>query len=333
MLHPLLIRQLQRCEVDVASAPDAASWGKLLERISKAYKQADEERYLLERSLAISSDELLDLNATLSASRAELSAERDRLQAVFSSLGDGLFVLDPMGACLMANPAAERLLGWPASELMDSKVLRTIAGLDIQPAGLRGPICEEDAGFSRVDGTTLPVSYVLNPILSAGQLKGSVLVFHDITERQRSQQALRREHQQLLEIIANAPIGMAMFDASMCYLAYSQRWLDDYELVGQNLIGRNHYEVLPDIPTRWKDAHQVALSGSVISCPEDVFERGDGSKVHLRWAIHPWHTPEGTLGGIVMVADRINDLVEAREAALEAARIKAEFLANMSHEI
>jgi len=31
-------------------------------------------------------------------------------------------------------------------------------------------------------------------------------------------------------------------------------WLEDYGLVGREIIGRSHYEVIPDIPERWKES-------------------------------------------------------------------------------
>lgn len=155
----------------------------------------------------------------------------------------------------------------------------------------------------------------------------------DITERKLVQEALERERQQLQQIIASAPVAMAMFDTRLCYLAHSNKWLSDYDLEGLVLIGCSHYQVLPDIPERWKEIYQRALKGEAIASPEDVFEREDGSKIYLRWAIEPWRHPDGSVGGIVMVTDTINELVEAREAALEASRFKSQFLANMSHEI
>jgi PAS domain S-box-containing protein len=171
---------------------------------------------------------------------------------------------------------------------------------------------------------------IRNPIGTAVRMTGTVM---DITKRKQIELALERERQQLRQIIACAPIAMAMFDTQMCYLAYSQKWLTVQGLEGQSISGRSHYEIFPDIPERWKAEHQRALQGEVISISEDVWERMDGTKIYLRWAIHPWYTPDGEVGGIVMATDRINELVEAREAALEAARLKSQFLANMSHEI
>lgn len=155
----------------------------------------------------------------------------------------------------------------------------------------------------------------------------------DITDRKLVQEALEREQEQLKEIIATAPVAMAMFDREMRYLAHSNKWLEDYALQGQSIIGRNHYEIFPEIPQEWKVIHQRALQGEAISNSEDVFDLKDESKLYLRWAVHPWRQPEGDVGGIVIVTDIINELVEAREAALSASRFKSQFLANMSHEI
>ena len=155
----------------------------------------------------------------------------------------------------------------------------------------------------------------------------------DITERKQAEDALERERQQLKQIITCVPVAMAMFDTEMCYLANSHKWLTQYNLEWQSLINLSHYELFPDTPNRWKEMYQEVLEGGIVSMSEDAWERADGSVMYLRWAAHPWYDPDGQVGGIVMVADKINELVEARETALEASRVKSQFLANMSHEI
>ena len=49
--------------------------------------------------------------------------------------------------------------------------------------------------------------------------------------------------------------------------------------------------------------------------------------------MHPWRGPAGDVAGAVAVAQDIDVLVRARQAAQETSRVKSEFLANVSHEL
>lgn len=58
--HKLLTRQLSTLKLDDSSVPSAEAWKDFIARINRAYNDFDQERYLLERSLHLSSKELQD---------------------------------------------------------------------------------------------------------------------------------------------------------------------------------------------------------------------------------------------------------------------------------
>ncbi|GAB6902457.1 putative bifunctional diguanylate cyclase/phosphodiesterase [Kineosporia succinea] len=97
MTHRLLARQLRRLRLDAEQPPPAPDWARLLELVSATYTEADSDRYLLERSLEVSSAEMRELHDTLArrASVDELTglpnrrALRERLQQLVAARHPG----------------------------------------------------------------------------------------------------------------------------------------------------------------------------------------------------------------------------------------------------
>ena len=194
MVHALLARQLKKVGASQETPPSTPDgWQQLLNRVGQFYAAAEQERYLLERALNVSSAEMEALSG-------RLAEERDKLTAILRSLGDGVSALDREGRVVLLNPEAERLLGWSEGELFGRQLLPTISPKDFAPTddgslllqelvGAGDAHRDEDALLVRKDGSALAASYVLTPLVHGDELSGAVLVFRDMTERNRAHAA------------------------------------------------------------------------------------------------------------------------------------------------
>ena len=136
----------------------------------------------------------------MEALSSRLAEERDKLTAILRSLGDGVSALDREGRVVLLNPEAERLLGWSEGELFGRQLLPTISPKDFAPTddgslllqelvGAGDAHRDEDALLVRKEGSALAASYVLTPLVHGDELSGAVLVFRDMTERNRAHAA------------------------------------------------------------------------------------------------------------------------------------------------
>jgi PAS domain S-box-containing protein len=174
------------------------------------------------------------------------------LRAVTESTADAIFLMDPRGCVTYANPASQRMFGWPQVQIVghtlhqiangprtgdnsawDEKLARALA------AG-GNSITEEDIFFRR-DGQMVNVECTYAPVVVDNITSGAVLTVRDITARKRVDAALRENEARLGDLLSTLdlakilvcdPDGTIRFWSHGCQRLYG--W-SAAEAVGQSI--------------------------------------------------------------------------------------------------
>ncbi len=127
---------------------------------------------------------------------AALEEEREALRSIFENVGEAVFLTSPDGSISAANPAACRMLGRPRDE-----ILRLGRSGVLDPSDPRIPAALEERARKgrfhgelrgvRANGETFPAEVTSDVFTDAlGRLRTATIV-RDVTERRRSEEALR----------------------------------------------------------------------------------------------------------------------------------------------
>ena len=154
--------------------------------------------------------------------------------AIFNSANYAVIALDPKGVVRTFNPAAERMLGYAAGEIIgqttpmlwrdpaevaaEAKKLSHELGRPFQPGieiitnrSFHAQAEEYEATFIRKNGRRFPVLVSLTALADeTGARTGFLEVIADITERRRAEEKIRESEERFRSALDNAPIGMAL---------------------------------------------------------------------------------------------------------------------------
>jgi two-component system sensor histidine kinase TtrS len=158
------------------------------------------------------------LNQGLARAKARLEQQHE---LILNSVADGICGVDLEGRTTFANRAMERITGWAAEELIAREQHPMLH--HTRPDGTPHPPGEcpiyltcrdsrprfvQDDLFWRKDGSSFPVEYSANPIRDErGATLGSVVVFRDVTERERAAEDIRRRQTELAHVGRLSTLG------------------------------------------------------------------------------------------------------------------------------
>jgi PAS domain S-box-containing protein len=184
------------------------------------------------------------------------------------------------------------------------------------------------------DEISLEASYRLNS-------KNFIIsTFRDVTKENEMLSALKESKNRLIEndgqmrlIIDHAPAAVAMFDKNMDYIVCSQKWVSDWSILPdmaskEAFVGKNHYEIFPDIPEKWRTIHRESLKGAILSSDKEYFKNQYDEDIWLKWQSLPWYNSDGEIGGIMLFTEIITNQVKTQGALRESENLNRRLVEN-----
>jgi PAS domain S-box-containing protein len=261
---------------------------------------------------------------------AALNESRKLLSTTLGSIGDAVIATDTQRCITFMNAVAESLTGWTRGEARGKPVEEVFVIVnETSRQMVESPIARvlregvivglaNHTALIKRDGSEIPIDDSGAPIKDdQGRLSGVVLVFRDITERRKTEDALAFMAS-IVESSEVAIIGKRLDGIIVTWNASAER-LYGYrpeEVIGKDirLLAEAEHNDIDGILEQLK-------SGKQIHYYETVRVKKNGERVDVALTISPIKDPAGTLTGASTIA---RDISERKRAERERERLMTE---------
>jgi PAS domain S-box-containing protein len=291
-------------------------------------------------------DTLMQLNVEFARRQQvedSLRHQRETLQVTLSSIGDGVIVTDAVGRVTFLNAVAEGLTGWSIEQARHQpfeSVFRIVNERTGRP--VEHPVSKvlETGGIVGLanhtvlihrDGHRIPIDDSGAPIrLAGGALLGIVVIFRDVTERKRAENA-RAWLAAIVDASDDAIVSKTLDGTITSWNPGAMRL---FGYAPQEIIGQS---IMTIVPPELQEEENETLGRLRRGERLDHFETErlakDGHRLDISLTVSPIKDEDGEIIGASKIARDITERKRAEWMLREADRRKDEFLATLAHEL
>jgi PAS domain S-box-containing protein len=268
--------------------------------------------------------------------------QKEYFEALFVNSPVAVITADLNGSVVSWSPAAETLFGYTPDEAI-GRCLDDLVANDprfreeaqaLTRQAIQGVRTEVAARRTRKDGSVVDVEIRGLPVIMADEEVGFIVIYHDITERKRFEEQLRRQKEYYEALFVNSPVAVVTADLDACVVSWSPAAEKLFGYTQEEAIGQCLDDLVANDPRFAEEAVHLsnqALNAIRVRATAQRTHR-NGSLVDVEILALPVIVGEETVGFIVIYHD-ITSLQEARRQAEAASDAKSAFLASMSHEL
>jgi PAS domain S-box-containing protein len=262
-------------------------------------------------------------------------------RAVLESASEAIVIADSAGAIVMVNAQTESMFGYTREQLIGQRLEILVpdharAAHDtaprIRPMGQR-----RDLAGRRKDGSEFPVEISLSfTETDRGQL--FIAFVTDITERQRSVDALRRSEAKARAILENASEGIVVVDANGRIVSVNAKTEQMFRYDRAALVGQLLEVLMPERLRHRHIGHRKDFMANPRTRPmgrglDLVGRRADGEEFPIEISLSYIETEDG-IHALAFVSD-ITQRLAVERATRQAERLVAigQLAAGIAHEV
>jgi len=247
-----------------------------------------------------------------------LNEKEETLRRIYQESSDPILLLSD-STFIDCNSAALKVLGLASKDLLINKTTWDISPRtqpDGQLSDLKAIDLLHDAitlGYNRFewvhlksDGSELPVEVMLTPIILKGKTVFYV-IWHDISERKKKEQALMESEARLRMVISNVEAVLFTIDSNGLFSLSEGKGLGKLGLAPGQVVGLKATEVYKSIPAI-VDAINESLTGKVV---RGIYEVGTG---YFDTVFSPQFGAHGEVERVVGLAIDVSEQRKAEEA-------------------
>jgi len=234
------------------------------------------------------------------------------------SIGDAVIATDKNGLVTFINPVAESLTGWTQEEALGRDLTDvfkiTSRGRPGENPALKAlrlgsaVSLEENTMLTSRNGIVRPIDDSAAPIKDErGKIMGAVLVFHDVTDRKRSEEALRDARDRLKALIDASPLAIFSSDSNLKILSWNGAAERMFGWSEREVLGKTNPCLRPFEKLEANTRVEEVMMGRAFRGTKQRRKRKDGTVIDISLSVAPLQDSDGKTIGIISIADDVTE--------------------------